>query len=127
MTNEQAKQEAIKKAYGEEFNSLKPDCLGRIDFFKFREIKNYKLINPIQLDAEGKYWCPFILKGIKNNNGWIRIEPDGSNLPKQECEYMVVLKSGNRTNLYFDPKEDLSFNPIATHYRPIEEIPNPIY
>ena len=136
MTNEQAKQEAIKKAYGEHWEKLK-ECID-IDGNCIMFDRNNKQISPNfnELGFEKDYvlnninhgynselgvhqWCPKSISDIENNNGWIRIEPDGSNLPTEKNDYRVILKSGNITNLYFDPKEDLSFKPFATHYKPI--------
>lgn len=67
---------------------------------------------------------------IINNNGWTRIEPDGSNLPYDNGLYKVFFPTYNIIKLagimlksvWEDPEEI-----TPTHFKPIEEDKPPIW
>lgn len=139
MTNEQAKQEAIKKAY---------ERIGYIELFELANNVGWVTVKSGQYDIpiferlnvnnEKVFIRPKSLTGFSDNNGWIRIEPDGSNLPTDD---------GNLNHSYsvFDIKnsdeEDMTYlmkthaNGVIqlfkqdriTHYKPIKEEPKPVY
>jgi len=55
------------------------------------EILNYYHIRSgdvfVESSSDDIYsWCPISLKDVAENNGWTRIEPDGSNIPKTNSE-----------------------------------------
>lgn len=148
LTNEQAKQEAIKKAYGEHWDLVK-DFVGFdgwilcINFHYYQNMNGMSetpIINifgkndscGIELigSYEGKRWRPKCLFNIDRNNGWTRIEPDGSNFPIDES---VRYKAGTLCDngdfiphsFHFAAKEIKYL--AATHYKPIEKELLPIY
>lgn len=122
MTNEQAKQEAIKKAYGEHWDKVSEFCdsdgwitnkwvahgvsVG-IDYedagFSFEKISCK------QFNSSDNTWRLKSIYSILNNNGWIRIEPDGSNLPTDGKELYKVGKLYE--DGYFRPHP----NPVSLH------------
>lgn len=142
-TNENAKKEAIKKSYGEKWhelpNSVKYHLLnvsnGFIDISTmgcFAEDLGYENED---IERNCEFWRPLKLKGIENNNGWIRIEPDGSNLPKNEGSYKTGYFDGGgnfcKDNGLCGIKHLLyrfyerSFK--ITHYKTIDPVLPPIY
>ena len=128
MTNLEAKQEAIKNAYGECWEKVKDyvDNDGWINNsipkFTFGQLKN--------LDLEYKndvFFRPKSLQGIENNNGWIKIESE-ADLPNNEKVWIYT--SNNR--VLISSKAVLNWvlkNPDnkITHYQPIEKPKPPIY
>lgn len=70
---------------------------------------------------------PKSLNGIEHNNGWTHIEPDGSNLPKIKGEYRFLdINLGDDIECTFNPNST-TIDKAYTHYRPIVEIPEPLY
>ena len=122
MTNLEAKQEAIKKAYGE--NYIHADINGWIRFGMYVPtdlgIENYD-------DMDG-FWRCKSLSGIENNKGWIRIESK-DDLPKEEGNYFIVRSNNEVGTSYFIPNNDFSVMDWRdiTHYQPIEKPKLPIY
>ena len=122
MTNLEAKQEAIKKAYGE--NYIHADINGWIRFGMYVPtdlgIENYDDING--------FWRCKSLQGIENNKGWIRIESK-DDLPKEEGNYFIVRNNNEVGTSYFIPNNDFSVMDWRdiTHYQPIEKPKLPIY
>ena len=122
MTNLEAKQEAIKKAYGE--NYIHADINGWIRFGMYVPtdlgIENYD-------DIDG-FWRCKSLQGIENNKGWIRIESK-DDLPKEEGYYFIVRSNNEVGASYFIPNNDFSVIDwrYITHYQPIEKPKLPIY
>lgn len=134
MTNEEAKQQAIKNAYGEYFNLFRKyiDANGWIaqsDFF----LAYLGLPDSFEVQVKGfppkgaTKWRPKQLKGIESNNGWIRIENE-NDLPKEKCRYWIANKNG-----IFDFIADIEMieskykNKTLTHYKKIEEPKHPIF
>lgn len=144
MNNLEAKQEAIKKTYGEHWEYLKnfinedgvfigdTDMISDKLFGEWAFIGLAKDINSEKLISGSR---PKSLKGIENNNGWIRIESE-ADLPK--------LKSAEELNCFIKASDDerigmgifafgrfMTFfgNEYAnvTHYQPIEKPKPPIY
>ena len=122
MKNLEAKQEAIKKAYGE--NYIHADINGWIRFGMYVPtdlgIENYD-------DIDG-FWRCKSLQGIENNKGWIRIESK-DDLPKEEGYYFIVRSNNEVGASYFIPNNDFSVIDwrYITHYQPIEKPKLPIY
>lgn len=126
MTNEEAKQEAIKKAYGSSYEAFTPDksgwgrAIGTIDLDRYDVEQNGYL----------DYYRPKELQGIDDNNGWTRIEPDGSNMPTINGDYKVISSDQDvDCSGSYDLnglKEYLKKHSI-THYKPLKEEPKPIY
>jgi hypothetical protein len=141
MTNEEAKKAAIIAAFGDKWNffteEYKQHLLSRkhwvdmsIKYGAMNTPNYYKSPTPQRLGFAGvieekcEFWRPIELKGIENNNGWIRIEPDGSNLPS-DGTYKWLFESGNSS--IFDYKKGDTLSIKLTHYRPIEIELKPVY
>jgi len=142
MTNQEAKQDAIKKAYGDKWELVKDharDFDGSVLTFPFLMDEGHEddgffynqlgfnrneLNTYIGGDMEPSRWRPLILDDIEDNNGWIRIEPDGSNLPKSG-EYRWLFESGSMSNFYYEPGDIMSTK--LTHYKPMKPELKPIY
>ena len=132
MNNLEAKQEAIKNAYGEYWEKVKDyvDNNGYIDNsipkFTFGQVKN--------LDLEYKndvLFRPKSLQGIENNNGWIKIESE-KDLPKVSGLYFGKDYEFGTDMMYFDFEtkkwEDSNgYLQNVTHYQPIKKSKPPIY
>lgn len=149
-TSEQLKNEAIRKAWiaeiGEEaFELLHSQIrhedgglsvIGEFDLIKqTREILGEKLQETDKFKFDGRNLYLVALSGIENNNGWTRIEPDGSNLPIEYGEYECVLKWINQPmrRLFFrcggsdDAENTKYWLETVSHYRPIEVFKKPIF
>lgn len=66
-----------------------------------------------------------VCKEEDNNDSWIRIEEDGSNLPKERC--IVWIKEKTTGLIDYCKFESSFFTPLhksCTHYQPINK-PNP--
>jgi len=136
MTNQQRKQKAIQEAYGEHWEQVR---------LRVNENGWYSLPN----GKKSESFCDFLgncdmraaadfrpksLSGIDTNNGWTRIEPDGSNLPVEGGKFKVGMKFYD-SDIFIE--EDAIYNHIEvlnaysigliTHYRPVTELPKPIY
>ena len=146
MTNAEARIEVIKKAYGDLYESLKDDIdsFGKLCTKNGRSLSNQSKIKYKQSVAnrnfkDGTYFYqwPIEIENLSNNNGWIRIEPDNSNMPTDEmndvCDgYMVLLEKPyfgfNMARYAASSLTDDNHNGTKiTHYRPISPIPKPVY
>lgn len=122
------KQEAIKKAWGDQYP---PDGVDDNGWSK-KEFK-YGEYNVSDFDAK-MYLCganirPKELQGIENNNGWIKIENEKDFPQKDDCDYWIV-KNGNIELFHWLKEETL--NSVArlsviTHYQRIAKPRPPIY
>ena len=134
MTNLEAKQEAIKNAYGEYWEQVKDyvNENGWCDVSKYSKIKD---IEPEFSDIENKIGVfdmrPKSLQGIENNNGWIKVESE-ADLPKNDDDYWVMTSIKDDevqqlSNLIVIRCLNLEKNIKITHYKPIEKSKVPIY
>lgn len=127
MKNLEAKQEAIKKAYGEYWELVKDyvDENGICEnWSSFRDEKT-RIFQPKECDTFGNGWRPKSLQGIEHNNGWIRID----DFVKYTNEKFWIFNS-HINDLYQGQLFDDDMFPInryATHYQPIEKPKLPIY
>jgi len=145
MTNEQLKQHAIQEAYVEHWGEVKDfvNASGWINAKQWlgepgNSVIGSKIKNLECLDNYHAQRCymfrPKSLAGIDNNNGWVRISGDGSNLPlskttlykagiltedKQWCEY--------KENSKMHEILEIALMSLITHYRPVVEHPKPVY
>ena len=142
MTNEELKLEAIKKAYGEYWD-LVGDYVDVNGYLQSNDIAhhNWKCLFSLPLGFyvfhEGSLVRPKSLSGIENNNSWIKIEEDGSNLPKSFCECRVISKINpdKPFSLMYAPDEkafenDMSyfkFSEISHYYIPFANEEPPVY
>jgi hypothetical protein len=134
MTNEQLKKEAIKKAYGEYWDRIKDEMTE--DFYApYRLLKNSKGITfdfktmHIIYGSPEPFVRPIILRGIETNKNWIRIEEDGSNLPKESGDYWFYTKHKQVLIRDYNPGFNLyeSYLNTYTHYQAIVKPLPPIY
>lgn len=140
MTNKEAKQEAIKKAYGEHWDKVKEFCdsdgwitnkwiahgVSRgISYqdagFSFEEIFCQ------HFNSSDNTWRLKSIYSILTNNGWIRIEPDGSNLPTSDIGYKFSRKDESIGEANLGGINTLFRSDHITHYKPIKEEPKPVY
>ena len=131
MNNLEAKQEAIKNAYGECWENVK-------DYVDENGWASYPNVQKHDYDfgkLEFKDGCTFLrpesLKGIENNNGWIKIESE-KDLPKVSGLYFGKDYEFGTDMMYFDFEtkkwEDSNgYLQNVTHYQPIEKPKPPIY
>ena len=135
MTNLEAKQEAIKKAYGDNneiyeksltkngWLNVEYDIYENADRFYFDFLRH-----ELNADEYEYFIRPKSLSGIDDNNGWIRIESE-DDLPKVQDSFYVCFKNGEIIQRYFIPnnkhsKEDWR---NITHWQPIEKPLKPLY
>lgn len=143
MTNQEARWQAIVGAYGDKWQLVKDFCnedgwitdkwIGHgfskgVSYetcgFKISEV-SFK-----QYNSFDNTWMLTKLCSLNYNNGWTRIESDGSNLPDNNCfddiSFLTYFKgdtikaSANGVRILFN-------NNRATHYMQIHDTPNPIY
>ena len=127
MTNLEAKQEAIKKAYGEHF--IYADINGWIKYGIYCP-SNLGIEDYDEIDTIGIWRCKS-LQGIENNNGWIKIESE-KDLPKVSGLYFGKDYEFGTDMMYFDFEtkkwEDSNgYLQNVTHYQPIKKPKPPIY
>ena len=132
MTNLEAKQEAIKKAYGEYWENVK-------DYVDENGWASYPNVQKHDYDfgkLEFKDGCTFLrpesLQGIENNNGWIKIESE-ADLPKEGMHHSILLDSecinGYRNYdviVFYEVNSKFRKKEIS-HYQPIEKPKPPIF
>ena len=139
MTN----QEAIQNAYGEYWKQVKDyvDGNGWCDSYNALFLYNDSLNDLFEQSkpfrngmSTPKFWIrPKSLKGIENNNQWIKIESE-SDLPKDNEDCWFIEKQNNTFIGYYNNiyKEFRSNNfhwnyKEITHYQPITKPLNPLY
>jgi len=140
MTNEQLKQQAIQEAYGEYYEALKEfiNCegvfVGDTDLISDELFDAWQFIGVtprIKSERKTSGSRPKSLAGIDDNNGWMRIEQDGSNLP---VEGVYVVGKMTKSGIFFEVNSKVDFQSVeyyfdtgCTHYRPVVEYPKPVY
>lgn len=144
MTNKEAKQQAIRKAYGEYYDKCEPDENGWTSLL----IKGWNVVEKIQEyypffnEDEWEYedndpffksamvmFRPKSLSGIESNNGWHRIDGP-EDLPKVAGDYRFKRLDNKRNEVAYyiaHPDGDKWFALFYTHWRPVEEVPEPVY
>ena len=134
MTNLEAKQEAIKKAYGKYWEELKDyiDDKGWFNMFQYL-LKINKYRNFAGIEWKSKCSCPDnelvrpeSIYRIELNNGWIRIESE-DDLPKESFNYWIFQSDLRAVTMkdFYDNKK--YYGVKATHYRPIVKPLKPLY
>ena len=137
MTNKEAKQKAIEKAYGEHWDMVKDFPIsedGCVRLFNDNPIVEKAKLSCMNIHSRLEAWyCPFSIADLHYNNGWTRIEPDGSNLPDKNglFEMCKRLEDGSWHVSYDEVHACDLREYIAefkfTHYKEIEEELMPIY
>lgn len=87
------------------------------------------IIEEISKDLFKSYFRPHSLKGIEDNNGWIRV---ADALPKISGEYLVIThaKPSSEEILHVDLEQAYGLNFLeshCTHYRLKEQLKRPLY
>jgi len=99
----EAKQKAIKEAYGEYYESLENYInesgvfVGETYLISDELFEKWDFIASTPPIGKGKLISgsrPKELRGIENNNGWIKIESE-SDLPKEDCDCYIEHKDGS--------------------------------
>lgn len=128
---ETAKEKCIKEAY---INLIGIDEYDKIKHAINNDGSVHNLVSDLINEVMGfehlrlVYWRPKSLQGLEDNNGWISIEPDGSNLPTDDIEYWCIEKaSGDLTvsNLLNHNKKFSTCH--FSHYQPIVKPLKPLY
>jgi len=135
MTNEQLKKQAIQQAYGEYWEAT----IKFVDENGWYSMPNgkrteafYDFLGRCDMRRELDF-RPKSLKGIESNNGWTRIEQDGSNLPGNG-KFKVGMKFYD-SNIFSEEESIYDYIEVlnaysmglCTHYRPVVEHPKPVY
>lgn len=125
------KQQAIKKAYGEHYDTYRDimDNNGWVDSFNMHAPHYITVLE----SKYNKYWRPASLKGLETNNGWIPVEdrlPDEGEIcwifTKYEC---IGIAYWNGFTESFEDEGGLSIVPAGwvTHWQPVVKPEAPLY
>ncbi|HYD92348.1 MAG TPA: hypothetical protein VEA37_12775 [Flavobacterium sp.] len=134
------KQDVIKKAYqdaGVDWELVKDyvDDNGWINIAHhtftdevFNLIKSFLR----ECDIKGALeYRPKSLAGIEDNNGWITIEGEDTNiLPTEKGDYFGLYPDGSISCFFFNPEDDFDrelFLTELTHWQPIIKPSKPLY
>lgn len=128
-----AKLEKIKEAYGNHYDDCNPDENGWTDWSKgvcelFLELNDNDKIDFLNFDVSNT-WRPLVLKGIENNNGWKTVGEDGYPAENQLVSIMhprvkSVITVMYSCNVFFWEEEVCEG---ITRWRPLDDVPLPIY
>lgn len=127
-----AKQESIKKAYGEYLEEVRR-CIDEKGWCSFNLKKYFKedLIDS-KVYRDKLLYRPKSLQGIENNNGWIKIESE-DDLPKEGMHHSILLDSDcingyrNYDVIVFYEVNSRYRKKEISHYKPIEKPLKPLY
>lgn len=123
---ETAKQKAIREAYGEENWKIVKDYVNKEGELSINKVK---LISNLPESFEvlnHKAVRPKSLKGIEDNNGWIKIE--NGNIKDFQNEFCwVVMINGDLEKIYIHSSNHSFLLLNATHYQLIPKPKPPIY
>ena len=118
----EAKEKAIREAYGEHWESLK----------NYHEGNGYLNLDPefdySEMGIEKDYRGIFrhkSLSGIETNNGWIRIESDKDNPIEGGCYWCLCYEEVKIVS--YSCKLNTWLSSGVTHYQPIIKPLKPIY
>ncbi len=85
------KEQKIKEAYGEYWDIVK-DYTDENGWCDFTFTKDTNILIPIEMDFKFPKGRPINLKGIANNNGWIKVESE-ADLPKETIFVECISKA----------------------------------
>ncbi|WP_392471397.1 hypothetical protein ACF3OC_08400 [Sphingobacterium cellulitidis] len=120
-----AKQEAIRKAYGEYWEQVKDELHQGMYICLIDERSSIISWNGILMtvhDFNNHLYMPKSLQGIENNNGWIRIESEEQHDEIENDYYWWYNDDNGDWEI-----GDKSFYGKYTHYQPIVKPEKPIY
>ena len=117
------KQEIIKLFWGASYG-------GDIDENGWKPLRNNFIPSTLSIDISEcrKLYRPKLLRGIEDNNGWIKIEKS-EDLPKENGEYWTLRKNGIMIKEHFYLSNPFNWTIFynITHYKPIEKPKPPLY
>lgn len=130
------KQEIIQKAYGKSYYALK-DYInenGFVDCVKNRKISLIPFFDVSEIEFNENLSRPKSLKGIENNNGWVKIYCE-NDMPQFDCDCFIIDKiKGVVTgqwkqapNEILDKQARFFWLKKATHYKIIDKPQLPLY
>lgn len=123
-----AKQEVIRNAYGEHYEYLEPFINDNGEVCKAMCPDKYQNIfgNVFWDNLNGSWW-PKSITGIRNNNGWVKIESE-EDLPKEDGEYRCLTNKRNISEFsFFKGATEKWWMDRISHYKPLEQELLPIY
>ena len=123
------KEEVIKKAYGESWEILKDyiNQNGFINCVKNRKLSLIPYFEVSQIEFKENEARPKVLKGIENNNGWVKIYCE-NDLPQFDCHCWFMNKRQRLVNGRFLVEGRIDFlMKNATHYKIVADPELPLY
>lgn len=123
------KQEIIQKAYGKAWDTVKDyvNENGFVDCVKNKKISLIPFFDISEIEFKENLVRPKSLKGIENNNGWVKIYCK-NDLPQFDCNCWWMDKNQGLILGGFRLDGDLDFiMENATHYKIISKTELPIY
>ena len=85
-----------------------------------------KIDYDIDMSGVGKF-RPKSLRGIENNNGWIKIQSE-EDLPKEDGFYWVIDSEASEVvDRYFEKGNHDFFKQFSSHYHPVIKPDLPLY
>ncbi|SHF17441.1 hypothetical protein [Chryseobacterium vrystaatense] len=131
------KEQKIKEAFGESWKLLSHSMQQHILTVHHwvDRSRNRMNLSPEDLgfdevtecEVHCEFWRPIQLKGIENNNGWIKIESE-EDMPKSAGRYYVkdMFRDDPCISVFEEALRERWLD-IITHYQPIEKPKPPIY
>lgn len=130
------KREIIKKAYKKSYDALK-DYInenGFVDCVKNRKISLIPFFDVSEIEFNGHLSRPKSLKGIENNNRWVKIYCE-NDMPQFDCDCFIIDKIKGMltgqwkqaTNKVQDKEAREFWLKKATHYQIIDKPKLPLY
>ena len=135
MNNEEAKREAIVKAYGSLWETIDEDIQNRILSMSgwTYELNEEFYQTKLNIEVEKGTFRPASLKGFDTNNGWTRIET-GTVMPDSSVKVKVIAWSGKvdeakhfKDGIWIHPEFPMREIRNVTHFKLIKEEIKPIY
>lgn len=123
------KEDVIKEAYGEHYELVKP-YIDKDGWCSYHwQIVHMSYLETMCRSKPNERWRPVALKGIENNNGWVKIESE-SYLPKERGAFWTFIEGKEVVMNTFNTFDDMEFtfdNGKVTHYQPIQKPKPPVF
>lgn len=121
------KEEKIKECWGANYEAFK-EHIDENGIAIYPYFQKHEMIEDVRpLDLIGSNFRPKSLRGIENNNGWIKIESE-ADLP--EYGYYEVIKRNTGEHIRASLNNEFRTTSLAhyySHYKPIVKIDLPLY
>lgn len=131
LTNQEAKEKVIREAWGELWVYIEANSKAKAQAYMFDGFifSTHLPASVDQSKLEYRHKTDIVrpknLSGMETNNGWTRIDGPET-LPATAGSFTVLGKSGKVESWYYNGN-DAFWLEYFTHWRPIEELPLPIY